>query len=127
MVALLVDGVHIQFAFSMFEEVSVYEPVPEKGWENNASCLCTQLNDHLMNVALWAFLSRISDPRFGGMYTTLFSAMSTIGIRWPISVCLWLLDAISLHSCSSDEMKVSIRDTVYGTYQDYIFRCLYLL
>ena len=59
-----------------------------------------------MNVALWAFLSRVSDPRFGGMYATLFSAMSTLGMRWPISLCLWLMDKITVHSCDYNGPQV---------------------
>ena len=69
--------------------------------------LFAQLNEHMMYVAVWAFLSRISDPRFGGMYVTLFSAMSTMGYRWPISVCLWCMNMLTIRSCVQDELKVS--------------------
>lgn len=71
-----------------------------------------QFTKHLMYVSVWAFLSRISDPRFGGMYIALFGAVSSIACRWPISICLWLVDMLTIQSCIEDEAKVSIFSTI---------------
>ena len=58
-------------------------------------------------MAALAFFSRVSDPRFGGMYLTILNTVTNIGYYWPISACLWLLDILTMKSCTDEKMQVS--------------------
>lgn len=66
-----------------------------------------------MDNAMWltsgAFLSRVSDSRYGGMYMTLFNAMIHIAVRWPLSLSLWLIEPLTIRTCTEDNLRVSIR------------------
>jgi len=65
--------------------------------------------DNLMYTALYAFFSRISDPRFGGMYVTLFSALGAVGYRWPVAVSLWIVDLLTIRSCTTANVRKKSR------------------
>ena len=62
---------------------------------------------------LFTFFAQISDPRFGGMYLTLLTSLNNMGRNWSCSVCLVLVDVLTLKSCLVDELKVSIVGSIY--------------
>jgi len=58
-----------------------------------------------MFVAILAFFSRISDPRFGGTYMTLLNTLSNLGFVWPSTVALQLIDLLTIKKCSFDSVN----------------------
>lgn len=58
-----------------------------------------------MFVAILAFFSRISDPRFGGTYMTLLNTLSNLGFVWSSTVALQLIDLLTTKECSFDSMN----------------------
>ncbi|CAH1724646.1 unnamed protein product [Aphis gossypii] len=59
---------------------------------------------YMMFVAILAFFSRISDPRFGGTYMTLLNTLSNLGFVWPSTVALQLIDLLTTKKCSVDSV-----------------------
>jgi len=55
-----------------------------------------------MFVALLAFYSKISDPRFGGTYMTLLNTLSNLGGAWSSSVAIGMIDFLTFKQCSLD-------------------------
>lgn len=55
-----------------------------------------------MLVAVFAFFSRISDPRFGGTYMTLLNTVNTLGYVGPNTLALNLVDVLTFYKCSND-------------------------
>jgi MFS transporter, PAT family, solute carrier family 33 (acetyl-CoA transportor), member 1 len=55
-----------------------------------------------MFVALLAFYSRISDPRFGGTYMTLLNTLSNLGNAWSTFAVLRVVDLLTFRECSFD-------------------------
>jgi len=55
-----------------------------------------------MYVALLAFYSKISDPRFGGTYMTLLNTLSNLGYVWSTSTALGIVDLLTFKECSFD-------------------------
>ena len=66
-----------------------------------------QVAEALLGFTMGAFFSQISDPKFGGIYLTIFTAASQMGLRWPTSLCLWLVDLLTIKSCTFDQANVS--------------------
>uniref|UniRef100_A0A2S2P6J7 Acetyl-coenzyme A transporter 1 n=1 Tax=Schizaphis graminum TaxID=13262 RepID=A0A2S2P6J7_SCHGA len=60
---------------------------------------------YMMFVAILAFFSRISDPRFGGTYMTLLNTLSNLGFVWTSTVALQLIDLLTTTKCSFDSMN----------------------
>lgn len=60
---------------------------------------------YMMFVAILAFFSRISDPRFGGTYMTLLNTLSNLGFVWSSTVALQLVDLLTSKECSRDAMN----------------------
>ncbi|CAI6365998.1 unnamed protein product [Macrosiphum euphorbiae] len=60
---------------------------------------------YMMFVAILAFFSRISDPRFGGTYMTLLNTLSNLGFVWSSTVALQLVDLLTSKECSFDSMN----------------------
>lgn len=55
-----------------------------------------------MLVAVFAFFSQISDPRFGGTYMTLFNTVNALGYVGPNTLALNLVDTLTSYQCSND-------------------------
>ena len=67
-----------------------------------------------MAIAAQAFFSRVSDPRFGGTYLTLLNTTTNMGSQWPISVCLWAVDVLTINSCTED--PITVNKELYNKY-----------
>ncbi|KAL4142293.1 hypothetical protein QTP88_004779 [Uroleucon formosanum] len=61
-----------------------------------------QILSHTMFVALLAFFSRISDPRFGCTYMTLLNTLANLGFMWTSTVALGMIDMLTFKECSMD-------------------------
>ncbi|XP_050438632.1 acetyl-coenzyme A transporter 1-like [Adelges cooleyi] len=57
---------------------------------------------YCMFVALLAFFSRISDPRFGGTYMTLLNTVANLGISWTNTISLISIDWLTVKKCSTN-------------------------
>jgi len=57
---------------------------------------------YIMLVAVYGFFSRVSDPRFGGTYMTLFNTANTLGWSAPRTLALKLVDKFTFYECSDD-------------------------
>jgi len=55
-----------------------------------------------MFVAVLAFFSRISDPRFGCTYMTLLNTLANLGYMWTSTVALGMVDMLTVKECSLD-------------------------
>lgn len=58
-----------------------------------------------MFIAILAFFSRISDPRFGGTYMTLLNTLSNLGTIWCNILVLGVVDFLTLKECSIDSQN----------------------
>ncbi|XP_026823340.1 acetyl-coenzyme A transporter 1-like [Rhopalosiphum maidis] len=61
-----------------------------------------EMLNYTMFVALLAFYSRISDPRFGGTYMTLLNTLSNFGNAWSTFAVLRVVDLLTFRECSFD-------------------------
>lgn len=61
-----------------------------------------EILNYTMFVALLAFYSRISDPRFGGTYMTLLNTLSNLGNAWATFTALGMVDLLTFKECSFD-------------------------
>lgn len=50
---------------------------------------------------MYAFFARISDPRYGGTYMTLFNTISLLGWVCPNTLALNMVDILTFRNCSS--------------------------
>ncbi|XP_025194188.1 acetyl-coenzyme A transporter 1-like isoform X2 [Melanaphis sacchari] len=64
--------------------------------------LIQEILNYTMFVALLAFYSRISDPRFGGTYMTLLNTLSNLGFAWSTFVVLGIVNLLTFKECSFD-------------------------
>ncbi|RWS05599.1 acetyl-coenzyme A transporter 1-like protein [Dinothrombium tinctorium] len=48
-----------------------------------------------MGMAIWAFKTKIADPKIGATYMTLLTTLNTIGSRWTGTLSVWLIDILS--------------------------------
>lgn len=55
-----------------------------------------------MLVSIYAFFSRISDPRFGATYMTLLNTVNTLGWVAPNTMALKLVDTFTFYKCSNN-------------------------
>ncbi|RNA05481.1 acetyl-coenzyme A transporter 1 [Brachionus plicatilis] len=46
-----------------------------------------------------AFFTEISDKNIGGTYMTLLNTIANIGLQWPTTLALYLVDALSIKAC----------------------------
>lgn len=72
-----------------------------------------------MFVALLAFFSRISDPRFGCTYMTLLNTLANLGFMWTSTVALGMIDVLTFKECSLDSENncstLDLQDVRYYT------------
>ncbi|VVC28216.1 Hypothetical protein CINCED_3A007453 [Cinara cedri] len=62
--------------------------------------------NYIMSIAIYAFFSRISDPRFGGTYMTLLNTVNTMGLVGPGTIALKLVDSLTFHNCPTEDPDV---------------------
>lgn len=55
-----------------------------------------------MNLNLIAFFCRLSDPRFGGTYMTLFNTLYYLGFMVSNTFVLKTIDVLTFSKCSND-------------------------
>ncbi|KAE9522006.1 hypothetical protein AGLY_017596 [Aphis glycines] len=55
-----------------------------------------------MRVAKVAWFNRISDPRFGGTYMTLWNTLSFISMYWLTTIAIFMMDFLTFKECSLD-------------------------
>lgn len=58
-----------------------------------------------MMLALYAFICRLSDPRHGGTYMTIFNTFYYLGFVGIHSIVLKLVDFLTFSQCSSDSQN----------------------
>jgi len=52
-----------------------------------------------MRLARHSLFSRISDPRFGGIYMALLNTFSSMGVSLSTSLAISLIDFLTLKAC----------------------------
>jgi PAT family acetyl-CoA transporter-like MFS transporter 1 len=57
---------------------------------------------NLMFVSQMSFFNKVSDPVIGGTYMTLLNTLANLGSKWPQSLSLAFLDALTSRSCASE-------------------------
>ena len=73
-----------------------------------------------MFTAEQSFFVRISDPRFGEIYVTLLLSMGNIGHYWVTTLSLWLVDPLTVKSCSVREAEKLEVDIILNTNSKYV-------
>jgi len=72
-----------------------------------------------MFIALLAFFTRISDPRFGCTYMTLLNTLGNLGNMWTSTVALGMIDVLTFKECSLDSKNncstLDLQDVRYYT------------
>lgn len=59
-----------------------------------------QVTVYSIFVALMAFHAAVSDPSIGGTYMTLLNTITNLGGNWPSTTSLWLVDKLTVQSCT---------------------------
>jgi len=78
-----------------------------------------------MFVALLAFYSRISDPRFGGTYMTLLNTLSNLGNAWATFTALGMVDLLTFKECSFDSRNdCSTLDLQNVSYSEFVYQLI---
>jgi hypothetical protein len=60
-------------------------------------------------LAKTLFFTQVSDKKIGGTYMTLLNTVSNIGVAWPATLALYLMDVLSLKSCE-DSVNSGLRN-----------------
>lgn len=58
-----------------------------------------------MLVAVTAFFTRISDPRFGGTYMTMLFTISNTGMIFSTSIGLGAMEYLTFEKCSNNHQN----------------------
>jgi len=78
-----------------------------------------------MFVALLAFYSRISDPRFGGTYMTLLNTLSNLGNAWATFTALGMVDLLTFKECSfNSKNDCSTLDLQNVSYSEFVYQLI---
>lgn len=56
-----------------------------------------------MYLGMTAFFAKVSDPRVGGTYMTLWNTVETLGGTWPGTLSLWMIDLLTWKECEFTE------------------------
>lgn len=59
-----------------------------------------------MYLGMTAFFAKVSDPRVGGTYMTLWNTVESLGGTWPGTVTLWMVDLLTWHECDIDNKNL---------------------
>lgn len=77
----------------------------------------------VLSLTKTMFFTQISDKSIGGTYMTLMNTISNIGVNWPSTLALYLVDTLSFKRCEStltsklSNSNVSNRETYIKTMQ----------
>ncbi|XP_037049950.1 acetyl-coenzyme A transporter 1-like [Bradysia coprophila] len=52
-----------------------------------------------MYLGMTAFFAKVSDPRVGGTYMTLWNTVENFGGTWPATLSLWMIDLLTWKEC----------------------------
>lgn len=52
-----------------------------------------------MYLGMTAFFAKVSDPRVGGTYMTLWNTVENLGGTWPATMSLWMIDLLTWKDC----------------------------
>lgn len=66
----------------------------------------------VMYVQIMSFFAIISDTAAGGTYMTLFNTLCNLGGTWSSTLALWLVDYVTLKSCSTSGLDCSTEATL---------------
>uniref|UniRef100_A0A2S2QEU1 Acetyl-coenzyme A transporter 1 n=1 Tax=Sipha flava TaxID=143950 RepID=A0A2S2QEU1_9HEMI len=69
--------------------------------------LLQQVLMYIMFIAILSFFSRISDPRFGGIYMTLLNTLSNLGGMLSNTAALGLFDLLTFKHCSVENSNIN--------------------
>lgn len=59
-----------------------------------------------MYLGMTAFFAKVSDPRVGGTYMTIWNTVETLGGTWPGSLTLWMVDLLTWKECNAIDNKM---------------------
>lgn len=51
-------------------------------------------------LSLQSFMTKVSDPSFGGTYITLLTMVNAFGIKWPSTVALQMVEVLTWKTCT---------------------------
>lgn len=54
-----------------------------------------------MYLGMTAFFAKVSDPRVGGTYMTIWNTVDTLGGTWPATLSLWMIDLLTWKECDA--------------------------
>ncbi|CAI9734945.1 acetyl-coenzyme A transporter 1-like [Octopus vulgaris] len=66
-----------------------------------------QVTLYCMFVSGMAMSAKVSDPAIGGSYMTLLNTVNNLGGNWPATISLWLVESLTIKTCSSDNSSCS--------------------
>ncbi|CAI9735525.1 acetyl-coenzyme A transporter 1-like [Octopus vulgaris] len=66
-----------------------------------------QVTLYCMFVSGMAMSAKVSDPAIGGSYMTLLNTVNNLGGNWPATIALWLVESLTIKTCSSDNSSCS--------------------
>lgn len=67
-----------------------------------------------MYLGMTAFFAKVSDPRVGGTYMTIWNTVENLGGTWPATMSLWMIDLLTWKECDST-VNVSFNATLNTT------------
>ena len=95
-----------------------------------------------MALVKTAFFTHISDPQIGGTYMTLLNTVANIGVQWPATLVLYLIDVLSSKGCVYTESDIILNlsrkkkfldiikkleeNTCYSEYEVLVIKIFYL-
>lgn len=66
-----------------------------------ACMLINEIAGNLIFISMMSFFSKISDPTIGGSYMTLLNTLANLGSKWPNSLSLYILPAMTYNICET--------------------------
>ncbi len=65
------------------------------------------------------FFTQVSDKKIGGTYMTLLNTVSNIGVAWPYTLVLYLMDGMSIKACE-DTINSRLRNISLVDHKQYL-------
>lgn len=83
-----------------------------------------------MYLGMTAFFAKVSDPRVGGTYMTLWNTVENLGGTWPGTIALWMVDILTWQECDSIDTRsdfnatcININNSAVSEYLKLITNC----
>lgn len=67
-----------------------------------------------MYLGMTAFFAKVSDPRVGGTYMTLWNTVDTLGGTWPATLSLWMIDLLTWKDCDLTNNSTTFNATLFN-------------